>query len=207
MKSSIRVMLADKITGEVVSVDKVTKSSVKALKRWASHLVTYCPEAEFEVLEGSENSRKYFEDFFKTLTMPNKGRGTEMIVVGVKTKILENFCYEVDNIRPLHLAQSLAYNISNVRSFKRDNEHGLVHKSLEARRDMYKEAWEMYGLTMSQLNQFAWLEYEWELREADHGKFYNCKCVECGSTFRNQWKDTNTCDKCWDLDLFDWDEE
>jgi hypothetical protein len=67
MKNSISIMLCDKVSGECASVDKVDTSSVQALKGWVSRLIQWCPEAEFEVLEGSKQVKRYFRQYFRKI--------------------------------------------------------------------------------------------------------------------------------------------
>jgi hypothetical protein len=79
-----------------------------------------------------------------------------MEIVGVFNERLKNYCYSVNDIRPLHIAQSLACTIHNLEYAIENNDQDWKKELEKDRKELYKEAKEKFGLTMYQVNWFTW---------------------------------------------------
>jgi hypothetical protein len=86
-----------------------------------------------------------------------------MIIVGVSSKKLEDFCYKMNDIRPLHIVQELKCVMGNIKYAKRHKES--IRNLCKKRLDLYFEAWMFFGLNMTQVNDFLWDEYMHEITD------------------------------------------
>lgn len=91
-----------------------------------------------------------------------------MKIVGVFNNRLMNYCYGVDNIRPLHIAQSLACTMHNLNYAYENNDHEFMVSCQNKMKELYKEARKEFGLSISQINWFAWYEFMSDITEFKH---------------------------------------
>lgn len=91
-----------------------------------------------------------------------------MEIVGVFNNRLKNYCYGVDNIRPLHIAQSLAITIHNLNYAHENNDNEFKALCQEKIKVLYREAKEEFGLSISQMNWFAWYENMSDITDFKH---------------------------------------
>jgi hypothetical protein len=99
-----------------------------------------------------------------------------MEIVGVFNNRLKNYCYGVDNIRPLHIAQSLASSMHNLNYAHENNDYEFMVLCQKEMKDLYREAREKYGLSISQINWFAWYEFMSDITNFKHS-ILNSKSV------------------------------
>ena len=91
-----------------------------------------------------------------------------MKIVGVFNNRLMNYCYGVDNIRPLHIAQSLSCTMHNLNYAYKNNDHEFMVSCQDKMKKLYKEARNDFGLSISQINWFAWYEFMSDITDFKH---------------------------------------
>lgn len=91
-----------------------------------------------------------------------------MKIVGVFNNRLMNYCYGVDNIRPLHIAQRLASTMHNLNYAHENNDYEFKVSCQNELKELYKEARKDFGLSISQINWFAWYEFSSRITDFKH---------------------------------------
>lgn len=102
------------------------------------------------------------------INISNREGANQMKIVGVFNNRLMNYCYKVDNIRPLHIAQSLSCAIHNLNYAHTNNDHEFMVSCQDKIKELYKEARKDFGLSISQINWFAWYEFMSDITEFKH---------------------------------------
>lgn len=210
MKETIKVMIADMNGGECASISEINSESIKCLKQWISRVIRYSRETvDFEVINTDEGKiKQYFEDYIKYHIKKEHDYNTKMIVVGVQNINLVEVCLLNDDIRPLHICQSISCNISNFKTAIREGNKEWQKELLKEKHELYIEAFRDFNLNMSEVNQLMWGEYYHEI--TDHKfvdyefkkRFTKTKiCEDCGGKYKTTLN-IKYCDPCSE-DIFD----
>ena len=91
-----------------------------------------------------------------------------MKIVGVFNNRLMDYCYGVDSIRPLHIAQSLSCTMHNLNYAHKNNDHDYKVSCQNELKELYKEAKKDFGLSISQMNWFTWYEFSHTVTQHKH---------------------------------------
>lgn len=151
----MKIVLGCKLTGECVSVCEINSKTVKALKKWITNQFVEFPETEIIIAKSVDlNLKREFEDYIESFMQEPRKK-----IVGVFTKRLKDFCYQVNDIRPLHICQSLYFNILNTEFAYKSGDFKRKQELLNKRIELYKEMKEKFGLNMIETNQLMWEEY------------------------------------------------
>jgi hypothetical protein len=154
--SDCKILLANRGNGEVAGIQKINMSGIKGLKRWISVHKKF-EDTDIVVFDSSTvEVAEYFERYIKKISRFKK-------FVGIFSPRLRELCYEENDVRPLHIAQALSCNFTNYKTALRRNEKGWAKQLIAERLELYKEADQDFGLSMSVMNQYLWEEYKHDL--------------------------------------------
>lgn len=204
------VLVADVVSGEVASISSFDKPSIRGLKQWMMRNYRFrtIGKPEFSVIGGSsEAAKKYFRDYITYKFDRNDFDGgilghSGMVYVGIHDKNLRRYVGDIDNVLPLHIAQGIACEMTCAQSAYAEYDDTSFHYS--EIRALYRQAKDTYGLSMAEVNNFVWGEFQHTITNY---KFLNKSPIKFDAALENLMsEDDSDLDDDFDLD-FDDDEE